>query len=244
VHNFTQKHWVTRVVNYSALAAAGLLAEPATAGVVYSSSVGFTPITVTGGQTKTVTFQKPGGTSIGAPFQVAAVATGSIFSFVLQNGPACTNKCELVSYSGGNPLRLGGGYLIGPGVFPKYPLPPPYSWVAVNPWVQATSSTWNDIAGDTGAWNQYGTPVRGFLPIRFTSSLLSAGDHYGYFDVSYDPTPTMGNGTLTINGWAYETLADTALTTPTPEPASVTCAGLGLLALGSAGIRARRKKAA
>jgi MYXO-CTERM domain-containing protein len=217
------------------------------AGIVYSSGVGFTPITVHGNDIRTVTFQTTAGAPIGAPFQFAAVPRMSGYSFVMQQGPACSSRCQFVSYGSGNPLRLGGGYLLGPAAFPRY-YPFPYSSMPFDNWAQASGSTYNDVAGaSAGAWNS-STPVQGFIAVRFTSSLLAAGDHYGYFDVTYDPTPSMANGALTINGWAYETDTGASLvTTPlssVPEPSGTIPAGLSLLALGAAGIRARRKRTA
>jgi hypothetical protein len=130
----------------------------------------------------------------------------------------------------GDPRRLAGGYLVGPGL----------NFYTVG------TNTINDVAGaSNGRWNGSGV-IRGFLGVRF---MFSGSNHYGFFDVSYDNNPNSASGMLTIHGWAVEDAAETALTTgPTdaaeiPEPGTVATLGLGLLALGAAGIRRKRAQA-
>jgi hypothetical protein len=75
------------------------------------------------------------------------------------------------------------------------------------------------------------------MGVRFQSTSLSPGTHYGYLNL------TRNGSTLTVTGWGYETTADTAITTAetaTPEPATSIPIGLGLLALGAAGLRRKR----
>ena len=229
----SSRSWAKRALNYSALAAAGLLVEPATAGVI-TSGPGFTPIHVAPGQTKVVDF----GSGLGAIFQFAEVsAYSSGFSAVLQRGPAAAcpgGTCQQFLFPGynNNPARLGNNYAISVA----------RAWFG-----NVGAGTTNDIAGiSSGSWNAAaGTKVQGFLGVRFTSTKLSAGYHYGYFDISYDNAPSYANGTMTIGGWAYDDQSGVPITTPdggVPEPATMLPMGLGLLALGAAGIRAKRSR--
>jgi len=69
---------------------------------------------------------------------------------------------------------------------------------------------------------------------------ISGVEHYGWADI------TIGTNIVTVNNWAYESLGNTAIFVPAaPEPADA-AVGLGLLALGAAGVSAykRRKKQA
>ena len=220
-----------QLARYGILALAGLSAESAKAGVVTSSSQGFVPFTIGLGQSQSVDF----GNGIGSPFRFSGASSffsSGNASFVIQKNTPGLNQqiLALGNVSAGladNPRRLAQNYVISAG--------------RLN-WINAGNGSENDIAGvGIGNWNGTGT-ITGFLGIRFTSSALTAGNHYGYFDVSYDNNPT-DNGHLTIRGWAYETTANAAITTPNaPEPSSLLLAGLGMLSCGAAGIRASRER--
>jgi hypothetical protein len=213
-----------QLVRYGILALAGLTGESAHAGIV-SNSQGFVPLTVGAGQSGSINF---GGT-VGSIFRFAGITTSSFPSsanFVIQRGFDGANQ-QILSLSGNDPVRLGTNYSVS----------------AIRPWVNASNGTENDIAGfSSGNWNGSGT-VAGFLGIRFQSSALTSGYHYGYFDVVFDNTPSSANGLLTIRGWAYETDANTAIMAPfAPEPSSLLLAGLGMLSCGAAGIRSLRSQ--
>ena len=223
-----------QLARYGILALAGLSAESAKAGVVTSSSQGFVPFTIGAGQSNSANF----GSGVGSPFQF--VGLSSFFgppyaSFVIHQGANGLNQQILtLTPAADDPRRLAGNYVISAG----------RNWVtpASN---NNNNNTSNDIAGqDGGNWNGAGT-VTGFLGIRFQSSALTTGYHYGYFDVSYDNSPASDSGHLTIRGWAYETVAGAAITTPgaaAPEPSSLLLAGLGMLSCGAAGIRTLRER--
>ncbi|MES2459626.1 MAG: PEP-CTERM sorting domain-containing protein [Armatimonadota bacterium] len=223
-----------QLTRYGILALAGLSCESAKAGVITSSSQGFVPFTIGTGQSGSVDF----GNGVGSVFKFAGVLSSFGFSsasFVIQKGPAGLNQQILAldqTLAGNDPRRLAANYIISAGP-------------ANRPWVNAGNNTENDIAGvGGGRWNGAGT-VTGFLGIRFQSPTLTTGFHYGYFDVAYDNRPTSDNGKLTIRGWAYETIAGQAITTPSaataaPEPSSLMLAGLGMLSCGAAGLRTLR----
>ncbi len=70
--------------------------------------------------------------------------------------------------------------------------------------------------------------------------LITGQQHYGWANI------TLGDNSLTFNDWAYESTANTAIpagaTVAVPEPAQ-SAAGLGLLALGTAGVAAFKRRA-
>ncbi|MGD9719798.1 MAG: PEP-CTERM sorting domain-containing protein [Pirellulales bacterium] len=85
-------------------------------------------------------------------------------------------------------------------------------------------------------WENYGymdqfTGMRGYLGIQF--DIPDSSPHFGYLDIGID----QAGQTLTVYGGAYESLANTAITTPVPEPG-----GLALLAAGAAGLAAWRQR--
>ncbi len=67
---------------------------------------------------------------------------------------------------------------------------------------------------------------------------LTGQTHYGWANI------TLGGSGLTFNDWAYESTADTPIAAGAvvPEPAQ-SAAGLGLLALGAAGVAAFKRRA-
>ncbi len=76
---------------------------------------------------------------------------------------------------------------------------------------------------------------RGFLGVRFTKN--GTDFHYAWFDVEAD----VANQTITIHGWGFEDEINTPVGAGVPSPGAV---GLGLLAMGAAGIRRHRGRAA
>jgi hypothetical protein len=80
----------------------------------------------------------------------------------------------------------------------------------------------------------------GIAGIRFQQN----GDtHYGWVRFSFEDTNHDGwLDKLTVTDWAYESVADHAITAgeiPTPEPGTMS---LSVLALGSAGVLALRRR--
>ncbi len=64
--------------------------------------------------------------------------------------------------------------------------------------------------------------------------LISGTTHYGWADI------TIGTKTVTFDRWSYQSLANTGIVV-VPEPAD-SAAGLGLLALGAAGVAAYKRR--
>lgn len=94
------------------------------------------------------------------------------------------------------------------------------------------------VAGDLGSQAAGFTSVgASYVGFRFK---ISGNTHYGWAQI----TPTFGTGSsIQVNQWAYNSLADSAIqigqTSAVPEPAAA-ATGLGLLALGAAGLRRQR----
>ncbi len=77
----------------------------------------------------------------------------------------------------------------------------------------------------------FGTEYVGF---KF---LITGQTHYGWANI------TLGDQNLTVNDWAYESSPNTAIAaSAVPEPAQ-SAAGLGLLALGAAGVATFKRRA-
>jgi MYXO-CTERM domain-containing protein len=84
--------------------------------------------------------------------------------------------------------------------------------------------------------------ARGYLPVRLTAAGV---ENYNYGWIEYEVN--VDASTATLYGWAWETTPHTAIftgqTTAVPEPAE-TVLGLGLLALGAAGVKRWRQRRA
>ena len=233
-----------RLAGYTSLAATGLMAEPAAAGVITSQSQGFVPVTIAPGQSVNIDF----GNGVGTAFRFWEAFFSSNFTYsgipynftnnsvVMQTGGQASNQSFV--FNGGNDvLRLSAGYLISAGK----------PFLALVP---SGGNTANDIAGaSAGEWNgPDNQTVTGYIGVRFSSPALSPGLHYGWFEVSYDNAPSYRLGSLTILSWAYSDLTDVAMLAgggefapaAVPEPGSMTLCGLGLLACGAAGLRRLR----
>jgi MYXO-CTERM domain-containing protein len=88
----------------------------------------------------------------------------------------------------------------------------------------------------TGTGFDWAPNERGFLGLRFSNN--GTDFHYAWFDVEAD----VFNQKLTIHGWGFEDEANTRIGAgEVPAPG---VAGLGLLAMGAAGVRRQRKSAA
>jgi MYXO-CTERM domain-containing protein len=97
----------------------------------------------------------------------------------------------------------------------------------------SSDSTFNSFY-DTGF--DWAPDDRGFLGVRFSNN--GTDFHYAWFDVEVD----VRIGKLTIHGWGFENEANTGIGAgEVPAPG---VAGLGLLAMGAAGVRRQRKRAA
>ncbi len=92
---------------------------------------------------------------------------------------------------------------------------------------------WNPTSGAAGTGNWAGQNAYLGLQLTFTDTTT----HYGYLQLS---VPSLGSGTVSVEGWAYESVADTAIKTPTaavPEPSS-----LAMLTAGAVGLAAWRQQ--
>ncbi len=106
------------------------------------------------------------------------------------------------------------------------------------------SSTDNGrVSNSLGRWStNYGGYLvnnvsEGYVGVEFDND---GNTHYGWVAVSLT-APTSGNLQLEITDYAWENVANTGINAgAVPEP-STYALGLGLLALGAAGIRARRR---
>lgn len=72
---------------------------------------------------------------------------------------------------------------------------------------------------------------RGYIGLRFTRNAVDF--HYAWLDVEAN----LDTRELTVHGWCFETEPNVGVVTPAPGPA-----GLGLLAMGAAGIRRSRRR--
>ncbi|WOO39890.1 PEP-CTERM sorting domain-containing protein [Rubellicoccus peritrichatus] len=98
------------------------------------------------------------------------------------------------------------------------------------------SPSFTTISSNQGAVNfEFIPKTNGLIGFSF---LRDGNTHYGWADVSWNTTGST-EATLTVNEWAWNDVADAA--TPVPEPASI-ATGLGVLALGAAGLRRWRKR--
>ncbi len=85
------------------------------------------------------------------------------------------------------------------------------------------------FASTYGDWSR---SARGFVGLRFSNGV---DEHFAWFDVTAD----LDNDQMIIHGWALETTPGRGLKVPSPG-----AAGLGLLAMGAAGVRRHRGRAA
>ena len=119
-------------------------------------------------------------------------------------------------YSHANPAAVGSGLAIG-AVMPGYSFNPGGLDIFVNQGMPTP-----DL--------HFGTQNVGFR------LFISGSDHYGWANITL-----VTNGIL-INNWAYESIAGASIMAGVvPEPAN-SAVGLGLLALGAAGVSAYKRK--
>ncbi len=222
-----------RLTRYGAAAAfAGLgSGGAAVASVVTSSSVGWS------GWTGVVA--SVNGTLNNTAFGTALLNGGFRFSMRQWAGGRLAYAGALGGSNRIGRSRLGGGSVIGPD-------PPGGNWLSNNgtaiafstrslngPWSPLGLHAWSLAAG-TGP-----DSVRGFLPFRIGAT---GGFHYGYFDVEVGRTGITVPSTfsMTIHGWAYESVAGQSITIP-GAAAVPGGAGLAALVAGAAGLRGRRR---
>jgi hypothetical protein len=212
---------LSRRIPKSAILAGAAIGLPLAA----HADVVFTPldVTVSSNSSTDATYQFQGPDSV----------NDFLFTASFQNGADSVTPENSSGYVGtptNDPTPLGPGALIGPSST-----------------FQTGTGTlqYNPKVFEKGPWNT----DAGFqyLGVEFYIGSVNPSDlHYGWISLSACTpgveSPCNDPAVIQINGFAYNTIANGAITTPTPEPST-----LPLLALGAAGLaafRARRKKAA
>lgn len=104
------------------------------------------------------------------------------------------------------------------------------------------TSTAAFVPNTLGSWQAPdGGSLQGY--IAFAISDGASSYYFGYFDVTVSNSGRTGTSsvyTLTINGWAYNSVAGQSITIGAPA-AVPGGAGLAALAIGAAGLRGRRR---
>ncbi|MGJ3241610.1 MAG: hypothetical protein ACFE0O_01445 [Opitutales bacterium] len=157
--------------------------------------------------------------------------SGVPYDYVDFFGPQGTNK--FISFNAAGGVRnISANFMVGPTLATDYGING--SGLAIYRYTNVATGVFYSATNFTDG-------VNGFIGFSFDSSGAGAG--YGWAEVRFDLT----NTTLTILQWSWEADNNTAIqvgttgANPIPEPAT-TAAGLGLLALGAAGLRCWRKK--
>jgi hypothetical protein len=211
---------VRRKIPKSAILAGAAIGLPLAA----NADVVFTPldVTVSSNSSTDATYQ----------FQGPDAVDDFLFTASFQNYADSVTPENSSGYVGtptNDPTPLAPGTLIGPS----------------STFQTGTGTLQYSYKFEKGPWNA----DAGFqyLGVEFYIGAVNPADlHYGWISLSactpgYE-SPCSDPSVIQINGFAYNTVANGAITTPTPEPSL-----LPLLAMGAAGLaafRARRKKAA
>jgi hypothetical protein len=209
---------ISRISSYVASAAsAGILATPAVEAAVISIDLGPSGFNILGPNAGIV----GNGTKVANPFPAAGlIGSLSVVSFPGDKGLFPNSGLEIANggaYS--TPTKLSGGDVIDP------------------------SLTFNSLLGHSSF--RYGSDVSpdfgpgsyiGFRSYTGTSSSY----RYGYLEVTW----TSASNTFEILSGAYESVPDTPITVPVPEPSGL--AGVASMAIGALAVREhrRRKRAA
>ncbi len=125
----------------------------------------------------------------------------------------------------------------GSGGFPSNPAYIPFGGTVGPASSFIGGDSFTAMSGSFGNWIS-ATPLRGALGVKFP---VNSNIHYGYIDVTQQT-----DGTITLNGYAYNDVPGEAITTAAvPEPATIAVLGsLLMTSLGWRWLRPSRRAAA
>ena len=237
-----------RLLAYAAVAGAGLLAAApsAEAGVIYSNP---TPFTNNYPGAGSFNIDLNGG---GDDFWFGTWNIGSYRSFYGSglNGAQLLHPAQQIK---ADAQFVGGSNRIGPNK-PDSPPVMAGTWVSSDRLAGAAGHSTSTYNGSTwiygwhpdGVSGQFANQGEGYLGVRIPTEGQAGSYNYGWirFNITASDQTSDLPIVVTVRGWAYEELADTAIHAGdeggVPEPGS-----LGLLAGGILGLAAwRRRKAA
>jgi MYXO-CTERM domain-containing protein len=243
---------IGRLAAYGALAGVTLPASAASGGIEFDTELGL-EATAAGGSVG-IDF----GAGFGSVFRASvttsyyygtfpvrgAIGSGIVFfqDQVVQFDPGNTGgwtAASLIGYAPNgfmsDPTRLALGSQIG-AAGSWYPMSSGLGWqhdVAASRFTSFFSVRAGYTSTRFGDWEP---DQRGFMGFRFTKD-GGANYHYGWLDVEAD----LFGLTLTVHGWGFETEPNRPIGAgDVPAPG---VAGLGLLAMGAAGVRRQRRLA-
>jgi len=225
---FSNSKWKTYTTAGAAVAAAGLVGN-AQAAITFLDFNDAVVTDATAGDliwaNFNVDFNNDSQVDILVSYRAFSATTGTANVF-----PATGATSAVVGFISANfnyPSRLPAGASIGPSA----------AFIAVTP--AAPQGGRGDMAWGPGySLSQWGAgaadpPSTGFLGVKF---LIGANTHFGWVRVTTAP----GSHQVTVHDAAFETAPDTGIiagAVGVPEPG-----GLGLLALGGAGLTAMRRR--
>jgi hypothetical protein len=122
----------------------------------------------------------------------------------------------------------------GSGGFPDNPAYIPFGGTVGPSSSFIGGASFTALSGSFGNWISP-TPLRGALGVKFP---ISGQTHYGFIDITQQP-----DGTITLNGYAYNDVPNESITTAAvPEPSAIGLAAAGLLASSLAARHFRRRR--
>ncbi len=214
----TKKHLLRRLPHYSAAAAAAAVSSAHGSVVFFDNTHSFT-VTVQPMHPSTVTHNWDIDGNTTTEFQVQAYQSSSTFhrvKAIRQNGAKLLAVRTFSNhYQTASIKALAPGFVIG-----SHPASGAFQFNSVLAFTSANVPQGNLLTG-----NQY-------VGFQFQ---ISGFTHYGWAEVNIQPQ------SIKIKEWAYESTAGASIMVPVPEPAGAPV-GLGLLALGAAGVSAYRKR--
>ena len=235
-----------RPLNFSAAAAATLVAAPAAEGIIITSqSQGFTPLTAA----VTPVAGPDSGPDVSIRFPVGAGAGSLGFGNISFNSysfrVAGAYLVNVGISQGGNNIRgtwaangsyiqrFGRSAIIGDGIDETFDAN--FDDPRINTRAAATNGS---AFFQDGQWGS--NPVTsGYAGFRIQNE-ANGTTNYGWVRVTVTNDQENLPSSITINEWAYEDSPGTPIPAGIPEPSEIGL-GLGLLALGAAGIRRHRK---